>query len=155
MEPFLVASVCFFVVDHDHLNFAPAHPNVDNPGRGGDSVRASVMLDGRWAHRMLCSQCNAVRHRDEIWDVRLSLGRRIYCDIFIRVVRSSGYKFTIQKAMRKDIMQRIAHLWIATCGKGLLGLSRICMLWTSQSRVLEGRRYAWSVDGMPFGLWPF
>jgi hypothetical protein len=54
----------FFVVDHDHLNFAPAHPNVDNPGRGGDSVRASVMLDGRWAHRMLCSQCNAVRHRE-------------------------------------------------------------------------------------------
>ncbi|EWY99137.1 hypothetical protein FOYG_03281 [Fusarium oxysporum NRRL 32931] len=101
MEPFLVASVCFFVVDHDHLNFAPAHPNVDNPGRGGDSVRASVMLDGRWAHRMLCSQCNAVRHRDEIWDVRLSLGRRIYCDIFIRVVRSSGYKIYYTKGNAK------------------------------------------------------
>lgn len=88
MEPFLVASVFFVVVDHDHLNFAPAHPNVGNPGRGGDRVRASVMLDGRWAHRMLCSQCNAVRHRDEIWDVRFSFGRRIYCGVLIRVVRS-------------------------------------------------------------------
>jgi hypothetical protein len=159
MEPFLVASCfVFFVVDHGHLNFAPAHSNVDNPGRGGDSVRASVMLDGRWAHRMLCSQCNAVRHRDEIWDVRFSFGRRIRCDILIKAAQldtqATKYK-TYKKQCEKVSYSALRIFRSQTCGKGLLGLSRICMVRTSQSRVLEGPRYAWSVDGIPFGLWPF
>ncbi|KAH6978570.1 hypothetical protein EDB82DRAFT_230303 [Fusarium venenatum] len=66
--------ILFFVVD---LFFAPAHSNVDNPGRGGDSVHASVMLDGRWAHRMLCSNVTLL-HTDGTTSVCIELySRRI------------------------------------------------------------------------------
>jgi hypothetical protein len=55
----------FFVVDHFY--FAPAHSNVDNPGRGGDSVHASVMLGWGWtmgaSHALL--QCNPVQRKRE------------------------------------------------------------------------------------------
>ena len=56
MDVAIVAS-CFFVVDHF---FAPAHSDVDNPGRGGDSVHASVMLGWTMGASHALPQCNPV-----------------------------------------------------------------------------------------------
>ena len=58
MDVAIVASCFFFVVDH--FFFAPAHSDVDNPGRGGDSVHASVMLGWTMGASHALPQCNPV-----------------------------------------------------------------------------------------------
>ena len=67
MDVAIVAS-CFFVVDlffFFFFFFAPAHSNVDNLGRGGDSVHASVMLGWKMGASHALLQCNPVRTEKE------------------------------------------------------------------------------------------